>query len=481
MISTVLFRPIYDSGNSGTPATPWGPLFVAAEPVKRGMDVAIIDECVTPDYEARLLELLSKRPTAVGISTMTGEQLEYALNFARLVRKHSDAPIVWGGIHPTLLPEQTAGHELVDYVIAGEGEFSYADLLEYLDEGRDPNGIEGLFQRGNGAVSGSVAEGYINLEDVPEIPYELLDMEKYVRPRGDLQIDRSFEVCTSRGCPHHCSFCYIKSVHTCKWRHINAGMAVRRIKELVERFNVKCIVFREDNFFVRRKRVEEIARRLLEEKIDIKWTASCRIDYLASYTPEFLELIRESGCVLITFGVESGSKRVLDYIKKDISVEQVLDVVKKVKESGIQGTYHFMGGFPTETAGELLDTCRLIDNICAIAPEAVVREMSVFTPYPGVSLLEECAKFGYCPPNDLEGWINMDFEVDSAYPYRPWLTDEQSRLLGDIQFLIARLGHPNPIMRKWTNARWRQMLASEKGVPLKERPLIEKAKKLLRR
>ncbi len=474
----VLIRPAYDSQCRSTPAFPWAFLYLASVLRERGVEVEILDEMVMPDIEERLDRALeSARPVAVGITAMTGEQIRHGLRWARRVRERSNAAIVWGGIHASLLPEQTARHELADYVVAGEGEYAFADLVDCLAKGDVPGVIPGVFFARNGEVAGTPAETFLDLANLPEIPFDLVEAGRYISARPDLGIERYFEVCTSRGCPHHCGFCYIESVHGSRWRSIEAGACVARIKATVERFGVDGISFREDNFFVQRARIEAIARALIEQKIRVKWAASCRIDYAAHYTPAFLELLRESGCVLLTFGVESGSDRVLEFIQKNISVAQVLDVAHKMKESGIRATYHFMGGFPTETIEEFLATCRLIDTLRAIAPDTVVREMSIFAPYPGIGLIPACAQRGYREPQSLEEWVEMDW----SHPERPWLTLEQSRLIADAQFLIARLAHPNPAVRAWTQRRWRQLVGSARGIRLPERPWFEAARRVLRR
>ena len=470
MASVILFRPKYDPDCRSTPMFPWALLYLASVLADRGVDVDVVDESVTPDYAGPVEQLLkSKRPIAVGVTSMTGDQIGYGLKFAGLVRKHSPAAIVWGGVHPSLLPEQTAAHELVDYAVAGEGEYAFADLVECLEQNEDAAEIPGVFFNREGKAIGSRQQLLVDLATLPELPFHLVDVERYICKRPDLGVQRYFEICTSRGCPHHCGFCYIESVHNSCWRPIEAEDAARRVAGLVKRFNLDGLLFREDNFFVQRQRVETIARRLIEEKLRIKWAASCRIDYFARYTPDFINLLRDSGCVLLTFGVESGSDRVLKHIRKGITVSQVLTTAAKVKESGIRGTYHFMGGFPGESVEEFLETCRLIDDLMAIAPETVVREMSVFAPYPGVGLIPECVKRGYREPTTLNGWIEMDW----ANPRRPWLEERQSRLIGDTQFLIARLGHSNPAVRSWARMRWRQLLRSRRGITLHERPAIE--------
>jgi anaerobic magnesium-protoporphyrin IX monomethyl ester cyclase len=326
-------------------------------------------------------------------------------------------------------------------------------------------------------VAGTRAETFVNLANVPEIPFDLVEVERYISSRPDLGIDRYFEVCTSRGCPHRCGFCYIESVHGSRWRSVEAAACVAHIKAMIQRFGIDGISFREDNFFVRRARVEAIARALIDQDVRVKWAASCRINYAAHYTPAFLKLLRESGCVLLTFGVESGSDRMLEFIHKDITVAQVLAVAHKMHDSGIRATYHFMGGFPTEAVEEFLATCRLIDALRMIAPDTVVREMSIFAPYPGIGLIPACAQRGYREPQSLEEWVAMDW----SHPDRPWLTREQSRLIADAQFLIARLAHRNPAIRTWAQRRWRQLIGGTRGIRLPERPWIEAARRVVRR
>lgn len=476
MPGTLLFRPYYDPQSRSTPTAPWGLLYVAAPLVQRGIDVDIVDEPVTPDYEERVRKILEKKkPVAVGISTMTGEQIAFGLRFAEFVRKHSRAPIVWGGVHPTLLPEQTLNHGLVDYVVTGEGEYAYAELVEALAAGKDPGDVEGVFMKRNGRVVGLPPSTLLDLGTLPEIPYHLVDIENYIRKRPDLGSERYFEVITSRGCPHPCAFCYIESVHNRRWRMIEPDAAVAKLKDLKNRFDIDCVLFREDNFFVNRRRVELILSQMVKERLGLKWAASCRIDYFHKYTPEFIRLLKESGCVLLTFGVESGHDRVLKFIKKFITVDMVLEVAQKVNDSGLGGTYHFMGGFPSETVEEFLDTCRLIDKMLHLAPSMVARELSVFTPYPGLGLIAECAKCGYREPIRLEDWTDMDW----TNPRRPWLTKAQSRLIGDAQWLIARLAHPNRAYRSWIRMRWNQLINSARGAALVERPAIEFIKRRL--
>ena len=474
MPSVILFRPAYDRRSRSAPVFPWALLYLASVLRERGVEVHILDEAVTPDYAQTLDGLLEQtQPVTVGISSMTGDQIRHGLEFARRVRAKSAAAIVWGGIHPSLLPEQTARHPLVDYAVAGEGEYALAELVDRLAAGKDPAQIPGVY----GRDGGSRRSDFIDLAQLPEIPYDLVDVEKYVCARPDIGARRYFEICTSRGCPHHCGFCYIESVHGSRWRALDAAQALEKIRALVGRFNLDCVSFREDNFFVNRGRVEAIARGLVEQGPGIKWAASCRINYFDKYDDAFVDLLKRSGCALLTFGVESGNDRVLEFIRKGITVEGVLNVARRVQAAGIRGTYHFMGGFPSETPGEFIDTCKLIDRLRRLGPDVVVREMSIFAPYPGVGLIPECISRGHAEPADLEGWIEMDW----TNPQRPWLTARQSQLISDAQFLIARLAHPNALVRTWANARWAQLLERGPRMRLPERPAVELLRRLTRK
>lgn len=476
MAHTLLFRPYYDPFTRSTPTAPWGLLYVAAPLVQRGIDVDIVDEPVTPHYEDHVAAIIqAKKPVCIGISAMTGEQIEYGLKFAAVVRKYTSAPIVWGGIHPTLLPEETLRHPLVDLVVAGEGEYTYADLVETLDRGGDPADVAGVYVQKGDEIKGSTPVQFLDLSTLPDIPYHLVDVERYIRRRPDVGAERYFEVITSRGCPHPCSFCYIEAVHNKRWRYMPPEIAVAKVKDVKKRFDVDHVLFREDNFFVNWHRVDDIAKLLIADKVGVKWSASCRIDYMDRYTPEFLARIKESGCAHLTFGVESGNNRVLRLAEKNITVEQILRVAEKVNQYGMVGSYHFMGGFPSETEEEFLDTCRLIDKMLEIAPKMVAREIAVFTPYPGLGLFEECVKRGFKRPQSLEEWTDMDW----TNPQRDWLTPKQQALLADAQWLCARLWHPNKAYRAWITRRWKQFIRSKKGTPIYERPAVGLIKKAM--
>ncbi len=144
-------------------------------------------------------------PVFVGISCMSGLQIKYALEFARFVRmQNPSCPIVWGGVHPTLLPEQTASNDYVDIVVRGEGELIIKDLANKLALNQPLDDVAGVTYNFNGSIKSNPDGKVIDLDAIPiALPYDLLQMDKYPSVKSG-----RFHIQTSRGCPHRCGFCY---------------------------------------------------------------------------------------------------------------------------------------------------------------------------------------------------------------------------------------------------------------------------------
>ena len=144
-------------------------------------------------------------PVFVGISCMSGMQIRYALEFARYVKTQNlSCPIVWGGVHPTLLPEQTVSHELVDIVVRGEGELIVKDLANRLSNSQPIDTVAGITYKSEGVIKSNPDGEVIDLDAIPvNLPYDLLQTDKYPSIKSG-----RFHIQTSRGCPHKCGFCY---------------------------------------------------------------------------------------------------------------------------------------------------------------------------------------------------------------------------------------------------------------------------------
>lgn len=353
----------------------------------------------------RLNELKSKLNDAIclGIGCWTGPQILDGIKVATYVRDiNPNIPIIWGGIHPSLLPLQTIKNKFVDILVKGEGEETLLELTQKIESNKDLDDVKGIIYKKNGKIKINPDRQFIdlNIYDLP--PFHLLKMEKYIR------LDKNFPYQSSRGCPHNCTFCYNHAYNRSIWRAKIPEKVLYDIQCVIEKFNPEIIRFVEDNFFVSEKRVEEICAGIIKQGFDFKWISTCRVDYFARYRASFIKLLRKSGCYELAFGAESGSQRVLDWIKKEINVAQTIQTVKKCKKFGITPILSFMCGLPNEERDDLSQTTELVDKIKRISKNVKISGILVYTPYPGSPLFND-VKGKVKLPNSLEEWGHFNF------------------------------------------------------------------------
>jgi radical SAM superfamily enzyme YgiQ (UPF0313 family) len=394
---------------------------------------------------------------------MSGTQIRYALEYAGFFRQQSpDCPIVWGGVHPTLLPKQTAEHPLVDIVVRGEGELIIKDLANHLLEKKPLEEVAGITYKSDGKIVSNPDGQVIDLDNIPvALPWELLKLDGYPSIRSG-----RIHVQTSRGCPHRCGFCYNTLFNKQKWRGKTPNRVLDEIQYLKEKFtNLKIIDPIDDNFFVDQRRVEEICKGFLERKLNIKWRANCRFDYLSGYDEAFLGLLERSGCVELDFGGESGSKRLQRLICKDVTAEQILSSVANLKSWAptIEPYVSWMSGLPGETDEDLSKTFDLMDEMKAVNPKVQHYGVFVYTPFP--SPLIEQLPAGFTQPKSLEEWSDISvFHFDP-----PWHSKQQLAKLHTISSVTRIAFYPQAriderslafktayrIINKFARYRWR--------------------------
>ena len=442
---------------------PLSVLLVAAPLVKYGYSVKIIDQRVEKNWKEILLKELRKNPLLVGISALTGRQILYGLQVSQLVKENSNALVVWGGVHPSLLPEQTLQNKFIDIVVIGEGEETLLELANKLKRKEDWSNILGIGYKRNGKIYINKRREFIDLNSQPKIPYNLIDIEKYIAKKSFAsgKPGRDIALYTSRGCPHRCAFCYNKEFNKRVWRGESAERVIEHIKYLVNTYKISSFNVQDDEFFANLDRVEKICKLLLKEKISVEFISSCRIDYICRMDESFLKLIKKAGFITLEVGVESGSQRILDIIQKDIKVEQVEEAVKKLKKAGIGGKYFFMVGFPQETEKDMWLTVDLMRRIKKINPYSRIPSWRIFTPYPGCDLYYSAIDYGWKPPKSLEEWAYYDFESVKM----PWIDERKERIIKNVAYMVKFLGlqdKPLSLSRrvfgKWIDFKWRNHL-----------------------
>jgi len=419
------------------PLIPLSLLYLAASLQEEGFTIRILDMRLE-DYS----HFEIGNPVFVGISCISGIQINYALEFARYVRIQApSSPIVWGGVHPTLLPEQTASNEYVDIVVRGEGELIIKDLANTLASNKPLDTVAGITYSLTGLIKNNPDGNIIDLDTQPiALPYDLLQMDRYPAVKSG-----RFHIQTSRGCPHRCGFCYNIYFNKNKWRAKSAKRVVDEIEYILTKFSqVKIIDPMDDNFFVDKKRVEEICRGILDRKLEIQWRANCRFDYLSTYDKDFLELLEKAGCVELNFGGESGSERLQQFICKDVTANQMLQSVANLYRwaTSIEPYVTWMVGLPGETDDDLNQTFDLMDKMCEANPKTQHLEIFVYTPFP--SPLMNILPTEYKSPQSLEEWggINV-FHFDP-----PWHSKKQVEKLHSISAVVRYGFYPQSRIRE---------------------------------
>jgi anaerobic magnesium-protoporphyrin IX monomethyl ester cyclase len=356
-------------------------------------------------FDMRLADYHSVRlgdPVFVGITAMSGPQIRYGLEFARKVRAaRPQVPIVWGGVHPTLLPEQTAASEFVDVVVRGEGELVVGPLADALASGEPLDVVKGLTFEDGGTVKSTPDADLIDLDAIPvELPYDLLDLGRY----PTLQAGR-VHIQTSRGCPSRCGFCYNSGFNKRRWRGKSPKRVLEEMEYVLRRFpQVKIIDPVDDNLFVDRKRVEDICAGLLERGLKVAWRANCRFDYLAKYDADVVRLLERAGCMELDFGGESGSERMQRFVCKDVTADEILTSARNLRRWAptIDPFVSWLSGLPGETYADMELTFDLMDAMERANPRTQHYGIFMYTPFP--SPLLDSLPPEFTPPQSLEEW-----------------------------------------------------------------------------
>jgi anaerobic magnesium-protoporphyrin IX monomethyl ester cyclase len=408
---------------------PLGLLAVATPLVDAGYKVRIIDQRLEPDWEKSLLTELETRPVCIGVTGMTGSQLWWALKASELVKRNSDAPVVWGGVHPSLLPRQTLENPNIDIVVEGEGEETFLELLRALGKHQPLAQIKGIWYKEGGQIRQNPSRPFIDLNQQPPLAYHLVDLKTYVSSVSGRDALR-FE--TSRGCPFTCTFCYNNFFNHRQWRSFSVEQTLNRMKRAVSEYGVKGFQFSDDNFFTDPDRAHQILEGMVREKMDVFWgKGDIRLDLLSQMDDDFLSLIERSGCISLVIGVESGSQRMADLLRKEIEVEQAIEVNRRLARYSIQPRYLFMIGAPGETEEDLAETASMMLKLVDENPRAGIG-VQIFVPYPGTELFDIAVQNGLPMPQRLEDWIPYNW-INRHLEY-PWLTAKRRSLLRMLSF-----------------------------------------------
>ncbi len=447
-------------------APPFGILYLASALEAAGFEVELWHEATTRNtYDRLVRRILEKRPVLVGFSTLTGPSLRPTLEASQAIKRAVDVPVVWGGLHPTMLPEQTLENECVDAVAIGEGEETIVEVAAVLAKGGGPSAIgevRGLAFRDNGTVRRTAPRPFLRDLDRYQPAWHLLDLRRYLFSDRHFYTDMGSRlvaptvasIITSRGCPWRCAYCYNQFVNRRSFRAHSPQKVLAAVGELKERYGVGAVIIEDDCFFADRKRGLEIVRGL-----GIPWNVSIRASEIVKWGAGFLAEIAASGCQEIRIGAESGSPRMLELLEKDITVDDIRGAVRLCLDAGIRPCLNFMIGLPGESEADRRATLDLMDELDGLGGMVAVNGPSVFLPWPGTPLYERAVAVGFKPPTRTEDWA---VQWGGQLPSTPFLP-KRYRLVNYYRFLghrketgFLRFPHVANALKQLARLRWRR-------------------------
>lgn len=385
-IALVFPRTRYPSGQP-----PLGLLSLAAYLRSRvpGVQIDVID----PTFAHRPLKTMVQQIQQgaydlVGLSVMT-PMLGEAVQASLAAREAPGRPIVlWGGPHPTVLPEPSIALDCVDMICLGEGEETLCELVER--EG-DPQGISGLWYKHDGQIVRCGPRAPI--ADLGALPYparDLIDMETYARAWYSLTAAspelRGTSVIASRGCPFSCTYCQPTLDHMFgrRLRRRPVPHVIGELRELKERYRLDAFMLEDDTFIAHNGWAMDFATGLREDGLAFKWGCNVRADLVVK-GPHLMAEMAQSGLVQVNMGIESGTQRILDEIyDKKITVEQVREAVAICKKLGLRIGGYFMIGAPSESLSEVWRTIEYAARL-----DIDEAAFNVTTPLPGTFLWDK--------------------------------------------------------------------------------------------
>lgn len=367
----------------------------------KGVQIRIIDAnaLAIPDDEL-CSKILDISPDIVGFTATTPTIDQVGRIISRIKASNSKILTLIGGIHATLMPYQTLKkYKSIDFLISGEGEYTFLELIKALKDNKDIGGISGLFYRDNGKILRNSSRPFIkNLDELPFPARDLLPNHLYRSPDS-----KNFScIIAMRGCPARCIYCAVRKIAGSKLRKRSPKNVVDEIEECYKKYNANFFSFLDDTFTYDNGWVknlcDEIKNRGLHNKI--KWICLTRVDCIDE---ELVRRMKEAGCYKIEFGIESGAPEILAYIKKGIRLEQVKKAFKIAKKLRIKTMAFVMLNAPIETLDTIEKTRKLIFEL-----EPDFLQIAYMTPYPCTELSDECNRKGLVKTRDWSKYIFLN-------------------------------------------------------------------------
>jgi len=376
----------------------------------------------------------NENPHIVGLSVMTAKYGSADIISKIVKRYNPDSFVVWGGPHPTIQPDEVLQNQNVDFVVRKEGELTFLELCQKIKQNSyDFAKIKGMSYKQKGKIQHNQDREYIKNLDILPFPNKELDLNHNLYSSDQMSV-----MVTSRGCPFNCGYCGAKNIWTRHVRYRSTENIMREIKQITNHYQSKDIFFWDDSFTSNRKRINELCKQIIADKIPINFEITTRVDLVDS---DLLKLMKKAGLARINFGIETGSVKMLKLIDKGISQKQIIKAANLCNKIGITWNAFIMIGFPDETEDDIKMTLNFVNQI---KPHTIC--LCIFTPYPGTQLYDRAKELSLIP--DQVNWADFSHRSPKNHFVKNISKNNFQKIAASAAITIDNLNRANIFKRR---------------------------------
>jgi anaerobic magnesium-protoporphyrin IX monomethyl ester cyclase len=361
----------------------WPPMHLAQ--LASVLEEANVECCIIDAVAERLgpkqafQKIMGFKPDFIIIISATSTFAYDSEYVGEIKKRFKQLKSIFIGTHMVTHSQEVLDSGVVDFIILGEPEFVVRDLIVSFPDMKKLKKTPGLLFMHNGkTINTGFAPPIENLDDMPFPSRHLIPNNEYFNPL--VKNTPYTTITTSRGCPFQCIYCVAGIVYGKRFRAKSSGRVVDEIEYCIKKYGIKEFFFRDETFTMNKQRVFEICKLIKSKKIKISWICASRVNTIDR---EMMAAMKDAGCHLIKFGVESGNQKILDTLKKGITLKQTRDVFQWANELGVDTVAHFMIGSPGETEKTIEDTIRFSKEI-----KPTYASFNITTIYPGTEMWE---------------------------------------------------------------------------------------------
>ncbi len=357
-------------------SNPLGLVSIGTYLKQNGHNVKIYDRCVDKTKLNKVITDFS--PDIVGISVMSSRGLKDAIKVSKQLKK-KNVTVVWGGQLPSMQHNLVLNYNYVDFVSYGEGEETWKELAECLENNGNIDDVNGLIYKKDGKIVYTMPRDFSDLSKMPISDWSLIDVSKYMQTY--LGCNKMMYIYSSKGCPGMCTFCSNMTFHKSTHRKRPNEYVIEEIKYLIDNFGLDGVYFSDELWCLKREDMLDFCQQVHNNNLNFHWGVQVKIGI---FDENDFQIMYDAGCRWIFFGIETGSKEIMHKIHKNISFSKIKPTFDALKKIGITSIASFIIGYPDETVEQLKETINLIKTI-----GANLTPIYHLTPLPGTAMYDE--------------------------------------------------------------------------------------------